>query len=402
MNIPPIDIKSYKYPLPDDRIARFPLADRDASRLLICRGNSIEPGYFKSLASHVPAGSMLVFNNTRVIRARLIFHKPGGARIEIFCLQPEGGYGQRGSAIWKCMIGNARKWKSGLLTRDIEVGGLKIELSASLISKTAETTSVRFDWTDQEMPFEQLLEYAGSIPLPPYLNREVEMSDNVRYQTIYAQHNGSVAAPTAGLHFTPAVMESLESAGCTFEYLTLHVGAGTFRPVSVADAREHHMHEEELIVERSFLLRLLQYLDRGIIPVGTTSMRSLESIYWLGAALLQGKIPGSEFYIGQWEPYSANVSYPAAEAIQAVIDYMKTENLQSIRGFTGIMIVPGYQFRICNALVTNFHQPQSTLLLLVAAFAGEIWKNAYEFALENDFRFLSYGDSCLFFRNETN
>jgi len=244
------------------------------------------------------------------------------------------------------------------------------------------------------------LEFAGKVPLPPYLNREPVETDAERYQTIYAEFNGSVAAPTAGLHFTPEVLESLETKGCVSDYLTLHVGAGTFKPVSAVDARDHQMHEEEIIVEKSFILRLLQNLQGNIIPVGTTSMRSLESLYWLGVQILNGKEPSDHFTIQQWEPYESEVKIPAAEALQAILDLMNRRRLTSLSGNTGIMIVPGYRFRICTVLITNFHQPQSTLLLLVAAFYGKGWENAYQFALDNNFRFLSYGDSCLFFRKQ--
>jgi len=400
MNIPPIDISEYNYPLPEERIARFPLEMRDQSKLLVTIGENISGSYFNRIATHIPEGSMLVFNDTRVIRARLVFYKPEGARIEVFCLQPEGAYGQTNQATWKCFIGNAKKWKSGELKMQISFPGGILNLIAERGQVIGEAHLVNFKWDAPGMPFEQVLEFAGKVPLPPYLNREPEESDAERYQTIYARFNGSVAAPTAGLHFTPAIMESLEATHCSFEYLTLHVGAGTFKPVSVADAREHQMHEEEVIIEKSFLLKLQQNLHGNIIPVGTTSMRTLESLYWLGVQLLNGQEPSAHFEIKQWDPYKSEVKIPAAEAIQAIIDYLSRTQQTAIHGNTGIMIVPGYRFRICNALITNFHQPQSTLLLLVAAFVGETWKKAYQFALEQDFRFLSYGDSCLFFRKD--
>lgn len=400
MNISPIDISEYNYPLPEERIARFPLEMRDQSKLLVTIDKNISGSYFNRIATHIPEGSMLVFNDTRVIRARLVFYKPEGARIEVFCLQPEGAYGQTNQATWKCFIGNAKKWKSGELKMQILFPGGTLNLIAERGQAIGEAYLVNFKWDASGMPFEQVLEFAGKVPLPPYLNREPEESDAERYQTIYARFNGSVAAPTAGLHFTPAIMESLEAVHCSFEYLTLHVGAGTFKPVSVADAREHQMHEEEVIVEKLFLLKLLQNLHGNIIPVGTTSMRTLESLYWLGVQLLNGQEPSAHFEIKQWDPYKSEVKIPASEAIQAIIDYLTRTRQTAIHGNTGIMIVPGYRFRICNALITNFHQPQSTLLLLVAAFVGETWKTAYQFALDNDFRFLSYGDSCLFFRKD--
>lgn len=400
MNIPPIDIAEFNYPLPDERIARYPLEQRDSSRLLVAENGSIVNGAFKQLADFVPGGSLLVFNNTRVIRARLIFRKEGGARIEVFCLQPEGAYGQTGNAVWKCFIGNAKRWKSGELKLNVETSDGMLTLTATRQEPVGDAHLVGFSWDRMDMPFEQVLEFAGKVPLPPYLNREPVESDAERYQTIYAEYNGSVAAPTAGLHFTPGVLDSLEAKGCSFDYLTLHVGAGTFKPVSAGDAREHQMHEEEVIVEKSFILRLLQNLQGNIIPVGTTSMRSLESLYWLGIQIINGNEPAGHFSIRQWEPYASDVTIPAAEALQAILDLLSRRMETSISGNTGIMIVPGYRFRICTALITNFHQPQSTLLLLVAAFMGDGWKEAYQYALDNGFRFLSYGDSCLFFRKQ--
>ncbi|MFH1119092.1 MAG: S-adenosylmethionine:tRNA ribosyltransferase-isomerase [Bacteroidota bacterium] len=400
MNISAIDITDYNYPLPDDRIARFPLERRDMSKLLISSGENAISGEFNRISDYIPENSLLVFNNTRVIRARLVFYKPGGTRIEIFCLQPEVSYGQVGQSVWKCFIGNAKKWKDGMLSMEIAHSGEKVILNASRGEPRGDAHEVYFSWNKQELSFEQVIEIGGKVPLPPYLNREPVASDAERYQTIYARFNGSVAAPTAGLHFTASVLNSLEIKGCSFDYLTLHVGAGTFKPVSVADVREHQMHEEEIIIESSFLLRLLQNLQGNIIPVGTTSMRTLESLYWLGVQLINGIEPSGFFNISQWEPYGSDVKIPAAESVQAIFDYMNRRGLNTISGHTGIMIVPGYRFRICNALITNFHQPKSTLLLLVAAFVGERWKKYYQFALENNFRFLSYGDSCLLFRND--
>jgi S-adenosylmethionine:tRNA ribosyltransferase-isomerase len=400
MNISAIDITDYNYTLPDDRIARYPLERRDQSKMLVASGENAFAGDFNSISEYIPQSSLLIFNNTRVIKARLVFYKPGGARIEVFCLQPEGSYGQTGQCVWKCLIGNAKKWKEGMLSMEMEHSGEKVTLNASRGEPIGDATRVFFSWDREDMPFEQVLEIVGKVPLPPYLNREPVESDTERYQTIYASLNGSVAAPTAGLHFTPAVLESLESKKCSFDYITLHVGAGTFKPVSVEDARNHQMHEEEIIVEKPFLMNLLQHLQGNIIPVGTTSMRSLESLYWLGVQLLNGKDLTLPFTIGQWEPYESDVRIPAAESIQAILDFMARYRLKTINGFTGIMIVPGYRFRICNVLITNFHQPQSTLLLLVAAFVGDSWKSHYQFALDHNFRFLSYGDSCLFFRKE--
>lgn len=391
----PLNITEYDYPLPDERIARFPLPQRDQSKLLLYGNGTIAEEKFSEIDRFIPQNSLLVFNNTRVIRARLVFYKESGPRIEIFCLQPVGGYGQTGgNTTWKCLIGNAKKWKSGTLSLTAEEQGEKVTLTALRGEPAGDAHFIHFSWDKPEMPFEQVLEAMGRIPLPPYLKREDEPSDAERYQTIYARFNGSVAAPTAGLHFTTEVLKNLEDKNCSFDYITLHVGAGTFKPVSEEDARNHQMHEEELIAGRGFLLRLLQNLENCVIPVGTTSMRSLESLYWLGVQIIHGKDPENGFYISQWEPYQQTVNIPAAEAIQAILDFLKLKNLSSISGFTGIMIVPGYSFRICKALITNFHQPQSTLLLLVAAFIGNDWKKVYQFALDQNFRFLSYGDSC--------
>ncbi|KAF0203091.1 MAG: S-adenosylmethioninetRNA [Bacteroidetes bacterium] len=394
----PLNISDYDYALPENRIAKYPLSERDQSKLLVYKDGILTDAAFKNISDHLPTGSLLIFNNTRVIRARLIFQKESGTRIEIFCLQPEGSYGQTGgSATWKCLIGNAKRWKSGVLELLAGEGDEQVTLTATRGEQSGDTHRIMFTWNKPGIAFEQVLELAGKIPLPPYLNRSPELSDTERYQTIYAQFNGSVAAPTAGLHFTPKVLESIEAKDCRFEYLTLHVGAGTFKPVSVDDARQHTMHEEELIVEKQLILKLLQNTSGNTIPVGTTSMRSLESLYWLGCRLLNGYEPGDSFFIDQWEPYQHEEKTPAAEALQAIYDYLNRNNLQSVSGFTQIMIVPGYRFRICKALITNFHQPQSTLLLLVAALIGKNWEKAYKYALENDFRFLSYGDSCLFF-----
>jgi S-adenosylmethionine:tRNA ribosyltransferase-isomerase len=398
----PISIADFDYPLSENRIAKYPLSERDQSKLLVYKDHNIIESAFQNISEHLPTGSLLIFNNTRVIRARLIFQKASGTRIEIFCLQPEGSYGQTGGKVtWKCLIGNAKRWKSGNLELIAGDGDEQITLTATRGEQIADAHRVTFTWDKPGIAFEQVLELAGKIPLPPYLNRDPVMSDAERYQTIYAQFNGSVAAPTAGLHFTPKVLESIEAKNCRFEYLTLHVGAGTFKPVSVDDARQHTMHEEELIVEKQLILKLLQNISGNIIPVGTTSMRSLESLYWLGCRILNGYDPGQSFFIDQWEPYQNEVKTPASEALQAIFDYLHRNNLHSVSGFTQIMIVPGYRFRICKALITNFHQPQSTLLLLVAALIGKNWEKAYKYALDNDFRFLSYGDSCLFFPEET-
>lgn len=393
-----IPIIDYSYHLPDERIAKFPLDKRDQSKLLVMSNGLITKSNFHKLSEFIPENSLFIFNNTRVIKARLVFNKPGGARIEIFCLNEES-HGD-GYAVWKCYVGNSKKWKNQELI--IQHADHLPVLNAVRESTDGDTHLIRLSWDNSSLLFSEILELYGKVPLPPYLNREPIAEDTVRYQTIYALYDGSVAAPTAGLHFTDTVFENLIQKKCTLDYVTLHVGAGTFKPVTVENALEHSMHEEKVILHLDTLLRLIQNLQQTIVSVGTTSMRSLESIYWLGYQLLNGSAHSLEqngwFSIEQWEPYNAKGNISSADALTAVYDYMRSRGLKEISGYTRIMIIPGYTFRIVNALITNFHQPQSTLLLLVAAFTGSDWKKAYDFALENNYRFLSYGDSCLFFR----
>ncbi len=401
-------IQSYNYELPDERIARFPLAKRDETKLLVMRGGNITDTKFNSLPDYIPENSLFIFNNTRVIKARLVFHKPGGARIEIFCLNEESFEGtttnqetkihHQNRSVWKCYIGNSKKWKSGSLL--LKANGFPF-LKATRISAQSDTSLIMFEWEDPDLSFEKILEYYGLVPLPPYLHREPVESDRERYQTVYAMYDGSVAAPTAGLHFTESVFEKLREKRCTLDYVTLHVGAGTFKPVTAVDAKDHNMHAEKIIIHKDTLLRLIQMIDYQVISVGTTSMRTLESLYWFGLQLITGNTgtltETGLFNIEQWEPYQSKGNISSLDSLTAIYDYMRENNLNEISGYTSIMIVPGYHFKICKALVTNFHQPQSTLLLLVAAFIGNDWKKAYEHALTNDFRFLSYGDSCLFY-----
>lgn len=394
-----IPIKEFDYDLPDSRIAKYPLEKRDETRLLVLKEGIITDHSFKNLADYVPDNSLFIFNNTRVIKARLAFYKNAGsgARIEVFCLN-EVASGS-GYALWRCYIGNAKRWKNQDL--ELHLPDYKTTLSAHWVSTEGDTHLVRFKWTGTCQSFEEILETFGKVPLPPYLNREPEDEDRNRYQTIYAMHDGSVAAPTAGLHFTESVFAALQQKKCTLDYLTLHVGAGTFKPVTTENATEHAMHEEKIIISNNTLLRLIQNLQNTVIAVGTTSMRSLESIYWLGVQiLLDNKTVLTEtgdFYIDQWEPYQNDQNIPPIDALTAVYDFMKTSKLKSLAGNTRIMIIPGYQFKVCKALVTNFHQPQSTLLLLVSAFIGVNWKKVYQHALDNEYRFLSYGDACLFY-----
>lgn len=392
-----LPISGYNYPLPESRIAIYPLEKRDDSKLLVLKDSSIEDSQFKNFAEFIPEKSFFIFNNTKVIKARLVFYKPEGARIEIFCLdEVEAGAGY---ALWNCYVGNSKKWKNQELKQYSDE--MQFTLTAERISTDGDTQRIRFAWNNTALNFENILEVFGRVPLPPYIHREPVAEDRERYQTIYATHDGSVAAPTAGLHFTESVFERLQEKHCNRDYVTLHVGAGTFKPVSSDNAAEHPMHEEKVIIQKDTILRLIQSLNETIVAVGTTSMRSLESLYWAGHQIITGNDhylkENGMFYIDQWEPYGAIGNISVADALTAIYDYLRHNSLKEITGMTRIMIVPGYDFKVCKALVTNFHQPQSTLLLLVAAFIGEKWKSVYEHALSYDYRFLSYGDSCLFF-----
>lgn len=379
-----ISLKDYHYSLPEERIAEFPLADRASSKLLTFKQGQINHRTFRDLPNELPTGSLLVFNNTRVIPARLIFQKPTGARIEVFLLEPalpanyEQNMGAHSSCSWHCMIGNAKRWKSG----EIEVPQLGLKA-------TREGETVTFIWS-ADLSFSEILDKAGKIPLPPYIHRDVEESDKERYQTVYSKLEGAVAAPTAGLHFTADLLEELKQEGFTEDFLTLHVSAGTFQPMKADTPEEHPMHREQIIVTRQNIENLLA--ADSVIPVGTTSMRTLESLYWFGVRLLRGE---SDFFIPKLYPYSIPNPPTKEEALNAVRAHLDQHSIQSIAGHTEIFIFPGYQFRICKGLITNFHLPGSTLILLVAALIGEKWRDVYEQALENNYRFLSYGDSSL-------
>jgi len=400
-----IRIADYTYELPADKIAAYPLEKRDESKLLIYKDGQISESQFLKLSEHIPEGATLVFNDTRVVRARLLFNKPTGAQIELFCLDEGMGedvqvaFAHSGSVKWKCLVGNARRWQSGILSRTIVTANRELELNAELIHRVGNEWLIRFSWQPSELSFSEVLETAGKVPLPPYINREADENDIKRYQTIYAHNDGSVAAPTAGLHFSESLLEKFKSHGINCEFVTLHVGAGTFKPVSTELIGEHRMHREMITVSRVAITEILKN-SQQIFAVGTTSLRTLESLYWFGAKLLKGQIhDGLE--ILQWDPYRELNENPVSteEALNAVLKHMDDEGKESISGFTSLMIVPGYQFRICRGLITNFHQPQSTLLLLVAAFIGPDWREVYKYALSNDFRFLSYGDACLFYLN---
>lgn len=397
-----LNIDDFTYPLPDDRIAKFPLETRDESKLLVFSGSGLKEDRFRNLADNLPQGSTVVLNNTRVVHARLFFRKETGATIEVFCLEPFGemteiqtAFQQKGTVDWRCLLGNARRWKSGKLTGKFTYGDIAITLQAENIEKLTDDYRIRFSWEPAEMTFAGVLECAGTVPLPPYLNRDVVVSDNDQYQTVYAQMDGSVAAPTAGLHFTNAVFEKLNTRNISTQYLTLHVGAGTFKPVGKEGIRAHNMHSEQVIVTRNLIGHLVKNCGK-IIAVGTTSVRTLESLYWFGLKLK--KESNAQFIVHQYDPYlfSKVEHIPVEEALGNVLKFLEKNNLDRLTGSTQMMIAPGYDYQVISGMVTNFHQPRSTLLLLIAAWLGEDWKEIYNYALKNDFRFLSYGDACLF------
>lgn len=396
-----IKISDYTYDLPEERIAKFPLEERDASRLLVWKDGAITENRFSGLASLLPEKALLVFNNTKVIRARLVMHKPSGARIEVFCLDPhepadyERAFAVTGACEWKCIVGNSKKWKEGALVIPFSLEGAQYELRAYRQSSEGREHVVRFEW-DAQLTFGQLLEHLGRIPIPPYLGRDSEEIDNSRYQTVYSRFEGSVAAPTAGLHFTERLIAELKSNGFSFEEVTLHVGAGTFLPVKSEDATQHHMHTEHFEVTVAALENIIASLGR-VVPVGTTTVRSLESLTGLGYRVMRDGSPDAGRPVGQWELYDIPDELTGRELLSALLGYMRAGGIEKLKTATQIMIRPGYRFRVANAIITNFHQPESTLLLLVSAFVGGDWCRIYDHALANGFRFLSYGDSSLLF-----
>ncbi len=396
----PIYIDEYDYPLPDERIAKFPLPKRDSSKLLVYRNEQITESRFSNLVNFLPENCLLVYNNTRVIQARLIFHKSTGARIEVFCLEPllpadyAQSLGSNAECIWKCMVGNLKKWKEGLLEKEIQVGDRNCTFKAELLQTEGNTHSVRFTWNNPNIHFADILENAGELPIPPYLHRETQKSDLIAYQTVYSKIKGSVAAPTAGLHFTDEVFESLKQKNIELEELTLHVGAGTFQPVKTRDIAEHHMHTEVISVHRDTIAHLQKKIG-NIIAVGTTSVRTLESLYYIGSSLDPSKGDLKTFKVSQWQPYEIQSELSTFDALQNLLDYLDQNKLSVLHAETQIMIKPGYKFRLVNGIITNFHQPKSTLLLLVSAFVEGNWQTIYDYALANNFRFLSYGDSSL-------
>lgn len=395
-----ISIEAYDYPLPDDRIAKYPLAERDASKLLVLKDNVIRESQFKHVGEYLPKDALLVFNETKVIRARLQFHKTTGSRIEVFCLEPEQDYQMAFSACspvrWKCLVGNAKRWKEGKLSMELSVKGEKVTLFAERLAHNDQYSEIEFSWLPENLSFAAVLEAAGEIPLPPYLHRDAEPDDRDRYQTVFARYDGSVAAPTAGLHFTQPLIAELRDEGFGFDEVTLHVGAGTFRPVATETIGEHAMHSETIIVRKSLIENLIQHFGKPVIPVGTTSTRTLESLYWIGVMLKEQGDALRPLHVEQWFPYETHAPLSATEALQGILAYLDKHGLTRLEASTALMIAPSYKMHIITGLITNFHQPKSTLLLLVSALIDERWKDCYRFALDHGFRFLSYGDSCLF------
>ena len=400
-----IRIKDFQYDLPEGRIAKYPLPRRDQSKLLVYQSGEIGEKHFYDLPGLLPAGTLMVCNNTKVILARLHFRKETGALIEVFCLEPYRpadyalSFQQKGSVEWLCMVGNLKKWKSGPLRRTLAVGeGRTVELCAERGECLGTSHAVRFSWDDPSLSWANLLDAAGELPIPPYLNRETEERDKETYQTVYSRVKGSVAAPTAGLHFTPEVLAELDRKGVERCEVTLHVGAGTFRPVKSESIGMHDMHTEWLSVSRKALGQLIAHGAQAT-AVGTTSVRTLESLYYIGCLLLQNPDASEEeLHIPQWMPYegqNGGGDVPATEALQAIAGYLDRHGMEALHSATQILIAPGYKYRIVRKMITNFHQPQSTLLLLVSAFIGDDWRKVYDYALRHDFRFLSYGDSSL-------
>ena len=396
-----IKISEFNYPLPDERIAKFPLSNRDASKLLVYRQGEVSEDCFTSLPSYLEPGEMMVFNNTKVIQARLHFRKETGALIEVFCLEPIQpndyvlSFQQTHQCSWLCMVGNLKKWKEGTLKREVEVKGRTITLSATRGECRGTSHWIDFAWNDETLTFADVLEAVGELPIPPYLNRETQESDKQTYQTVYSKIKGSVAAPTAGLHFTERVLKSLDEHGIDREELTLHVGAGTFKPVKSEEIEGHEMHTEYISVNRRTIEKLIAHGGKTI-AVGTTSVRTLESLYYIGVLIHQNpEANQEELHVKQWMPYEPHPILTPVESLQRILSYLERHGMETLHTSTQIIIAPGYEYKIVGKIVTNFHQPQSTLLLLVSAFVKGDWKKIYDYALSHDFRFLSYGDSSL-------
>ena len=400
-----LQIADYTYNLPDERIAKYPLAERDASKLLVYKDGAITEDHYRGIAEHIPAGSFMVFNQTRVVNARLLFTKPSGGTIEVFCLSPAGRYAdiqtamlQKGSVQWECLVGGAGKWKHGMVL-ELKHQVPDFVLSAKIVDRNTGSFVLELAWDNPELTFAEVLHFAGKVPLPPYLHRDAEKGDEERYQTLFAKEEGSVAAPTAGLHFTDEILQSLAAKNIDRGFVTLHVGAGTFKPVKSETMAGHDMHAEWIEVSKDFIQQLKAHLRDKVVAVGTTSLRTLESLYWVGNKMANGiTVDLHGIAVNQWEPYEQSKECSTGDSLAALLAYLETNKLNKLITRTQILIAPGYTFRVVNGLVTNFHQPQSTLLLLVSAFIGGDWRKVYEYAMEHDFRFLSYGDGSLLWR----
>lgn len=396
-----INIDDYDYDLPEERIAQYPVRKRENSKLLLYNKGIISQDIFSNIPEYLPDDALMVFNNTRVIRARILFRKESGAIIEVFCLEPrdpaeyELSFGSKKPVVWKCITGNLKKWKTGCLITEFLFKGKHYKLSAEKVSSVGDAWRIRFSWNSEDISFGEVIESVGHIPLPPYVKREDEEEDNIRYQTVYSSIKGSVAAPTAGLHFTNEVLDVIKSKGIRSVEITLHVGAGTFQPVKTNDISEHEMHCEHFFVSKEVIEHILDSQGK-IIAVGTTSVRTLETLFWMGVkTILDPSESDNELITDQWEPYRQDVNISFQGSLGALLSMMTKKKISFLHGVTKIIIIPGYSFRVINGMLTNFHQPKSTLLLLVSSWIGTDWKKIYNFALENRFRFLSFGDSSL-------
>lgn len=399
-----ISLDKYNYPLSPEKISQFPLEKRDSSRLLVYRDGKISDSVFNRIHTHIPVGSLLVFNNTRVVRARLFFQKDFGARIEVFCLEPVSppDYALSFASVypveWKCLVGNSKKWKGGTVSAVSAANGKKFRLSARKVAASGDTWRIMFSWDAPEMSFGEVIDAAGKIPLPPYINRPAEETDSERYQTIYSLVKGSVAAPTAGLHFTREVLRDIQNQGSSITELTLHVGAGTFQPVKSENISNHEMHTEHFFITASAIEKILNNYGK-IIAVGTTSVRAIETLYWTGLKLYANpEASESPVFLGQWEAYHLKDDLSTGAALETILTSMQKQNVSSLEIATRIIIVPGYRYKLTNGMITNFHLPRSTLLLLVSAWVGDDWEKIYDHAIKSDYRFLSYGDSSLLYR----
>ena len=398
-----LKIENFTYDLPNEKIAYSPVNPRDTSKLMVYKNGEVSQDTYQHIGDYLPADAVLVFNDTKVIKSRIFFKNETGATIEVFCLEPygdnvnyEANFQQQGSVLWTCLIGKVAKWRTPQLSKTLIVNGKEVILSAEIVEKLPDSYVVKLSWTPEEIAFAEVIDVAGVTPLPPYIKRIADKTDEETYQTVYSEHEGSVAAPTAGLHFTNRVLDDLRGKGISTLFTTLHVGAGTFKPVKTETMEDHIMHSECMNITVDFLEDLLSKINRPIIAVGTTSMRILESIFWMGNKLVnKPNISVEELKVTQWEPYETKEIHSAQKAVSTLIDWIKSKDETHISVETEIIIAPSYTFRIASGLVTNFHQPQSTLLLLVSALIGDRWKELYQYALDHDFRFLSYGDGSL-------